>query len=65
MNEILKKLSLDAGGSHYPSINPQLQQKFAELVIEECIDILNQRNDHAVIVNSIKEIKEHFGLQNE
>lgn len=37
MNEIFKQLSLQAGGSHYPTINPALQQKFAELVIEETL----------------------------
>ena len=37
MNEIFKKLSLEAGGSHYPDINPQLQQKFAELVIRDTL----------------------------
>lgn len=37
MNEIFKQLSLQAGGSHYPTINPALQQKFAELVIKETL----------------------------
>ena len=38
-------------------------QKFAELIVRECVDILNTRKDHSVIVNSIKEIKEHFGVE--
>ena len=40
MNNKLKQLSLMAGGSHYPIINPQLQQKFAELIIRECIEVI-------------------------
>lgn len=40
MNEKLKHLSLMAGGSHYPMINPELQQKFAELIIQECIEVI-------------------------
>lgn len=39
--ELLTKLQLQAGGSHYPSINPEMQQRFAELIIEECCRALN------------------------
>jgi len=35
--ELLKKLQMEAGGSHYPDINPDLQAKFAELIVAECI----------------------------
>lgn len=38
-------------------------EKMVELVVRECLNILNTRNTHAVIVNSIKEIKEHFGVE--
>lgn len=37
MNKKLHELSLQAGGSHYPSINSDLQEKFAKLIINECI----------------------------
>ena len=32
--ELLKKLQLQAGGSHYPDINPQIQELFAKLIVE-------------------------------
>lgn len=35
--ELLKQLQLQAGGSHYPKINPELQQAFAKLILDECI----------------------------
>lgn len=35
--ELLKKLQLQAGGSHYPDINPQIQELFAKLIVEECL----------------------------
>jgi hypothetical protein len=38
MNDLLKELSLQAGGSHYPTINPELQAKFAELIVRDCCD---------------------------
>ena len=37
MNEIFKKLSLEAGGSHYPTINPQLQQQFGEAIVKQIL----------------------------
>jgi hypothetical protein len=40
MNERIKQLSMQAGGSLYPDINSELQQKFAELVIRECIEVI-------------------------
>lgn len=38
-------------------------QKYTELVVRECVGILESRNDHTVIVNAIKEVKEHFGVE--
>lgn len=77
MNKLLKELSLAAGGSHYPSINPNTQEVFARLVIAECIKAVQRTDralartsyDHSVvegtIQQSIKSINEHFGLKNE
>ena len=46
MNEVFKQLSLMAGGSHYPSINPDIQQRFGELIVEECIkQLLEWKNE--------------------
>jgi len=38
-------------------------EKFSELLLKECVQILDRRNEHPVIVNSIKEIKETFGVE--
>lgn len=68
MNEQFKQISLMAGGSHYPSINPDLQQKFGELIIEECCKVLSTEtirhdgygyNQHALY----QKIREHFGIK--
>ena len=37
--ELLRQLQLQAGGSHYPDINPQIQEKFAELIVRECAEL--------------------------
>jgi hypothetical protein len=39
MNERIKQLALQAGGSHYPEVNSMQLEKFAELIVRECADI--------------------------
>jgi hypothetical protein len=38
MNQKFKELALEAGGSHYPEVNSVQLEKFANLVVQECID---------------------------
>ena len=56
---LLTQLQLEAGGSHYPSINPEIQARFAELIVFECIKIAVFNGDSA----TGKAIKEHFGVE--
>ena len=37
MNPTIKQLALEAGGSHYPDVGGKLLEKFAELVVRECL----------------------------
>lgn len=72
MNEKLKELSLQAGGAHYPSINPDVQEQFALLLIDECIDAVKNTNKHhafttfdlgmveATIEKSVESIRQRF-----
>ena len=69
MNEqILHKLKLEAGGSFYPDVNPDLQRKFAELIVEECIKKIDKdvvvftKNDVDTKNLCIGIIKQHFGV---
>ncbi len=43
MNTIFERISLAAGGSHYPTINPDLQQKFGELIVQQVMDCIQRR----------------------
>lgn len=43
MNKIFEQISLAAGGSHYPTINPDLQQKFGELIVQQVIDCIQRK----------------------
>jgi len=75
--ELLKELQLQVGGSHYPSINPEMQEAFARLVIAKCIDAVKQTkkghahtthdldNVESTIQRSIDSITETFGIPNE
>ena len=66
MNEKIKELALQAGGSHYPDVGGKLLEKFAELLIKECagvtLDYTNEDHytgwcDHSA------EILTHFGVK--
>ena len=59
MNGLIKSFSLEAGGSHYPSINPNLQQKFAELIIRRCAELANTAEPY----KSSDLILQHFGMK--
>lgn len=41
MNEKIKEIVLQAGGSHYPEVGGELLQQFARLLINECIESVN------------------------
>ena len=74
MNQLLKDFSLQAGGAHYPDINPDMQEAFARLVIAECINAVKRTNKthaytthdlgtvEATIQRSIDSITKTFGL---
>ena len=62
MNERIKELALQTGGSHYPDVNTAQLEKFAELIIQDCADLAYSYNifGRGRAWNLI--IKEHFGL---
>jgi hypothetical protein len=68
--ELLTKFQLQAGGSHYPGINPQIQAKFAELIVRECLAQVDKVN--AMLDNDKEKtgvawvglaIAKHFGIE--
>ena len=63
MNPIIKQLALEAGGSHYPEVNPVQLQKFAELIVRECAALVKGQPhvDKMMDCNSV--IKQHFGVE--
>ena len=73
MNDTIKLLALQAGGSHYPEVNSVQLKKFAELIIQECIGIVQNvppgykdyrdQIEDAFRADAIQEIKYHFGIE--
>ena len=59
--EIQKRLSLAAGGSLYPSINPELQQKFGDCVLDEALYVIDMLPSDATMEDAVRAIRGHFG----
>ena len=81
MNERIKELAEQAG-NHYRTTTPgadtftnpvygvipkKFLDKFAELIVRECMDVvcdINQEYDGgSTVVNAAEEIKSHFGVE--
>lgn len=70
--ELIKKFQLQAGGSYYPTVNPEMQLSFAKQIINECLDAVKHTDTRhalttfdkglidATIERSLKSIRERF-----
>ena len=73
MNKKIKELALQAGGSHYPDVGGKTLEKFAELIVRECIHVAlrdalptwdNAASEaNAQCVKIAADLKEHFGVE--
>ena len=80
MNERIKELAVQAGGVMFGELCGTLNfdtEKFAELIVKECIDIVKPTPDHEVwpqsylggvdglelLEDKVKRIKRHFGVE--
>jgi len=64
MNENIRKLALEAGGSHYPSVNTKQLEYFAKLIVKECAEVASC-NGHVSGFTLGDLIKDHFGINND
>jgi len=71
MNERIKELAAKA---KLHMVSEPRMQEFAELIIQDCVDIVNKRKDAAIdadwlvdeaMSNAVWDIEEHFGVENE
>ena len=68
MNEILKKLADDCRTLYRDGSGEYVEQfdeeKFAELIVRECIDIVANSVDHREPASTyVDKIKQHFGVE--
>lgn len=60
--ELFKRIALEAGGSHYPDVGGKTLEKFAELIVHECVEAVKETDtrhgyttfDHGQIVSTIE-----------
>jgi hypothetical protein len=72
--QILKEIALQAGGSHYPEVGGTTLEKFAELLLEKVIEVVQNTPVHCAyttydlgtvectINKSVEAIEQAFGL---
>ena len=72
MNEKFKRLALEAGGSTYPEVGGKNLERFAQLLIQECIDVVSATPTHCAmttfqmgivkctIEKSVEALQNHF-----
>ena len=68
MNERIKELADQAELTIRTSIgtymsHPEFNKKFAELIVSDCLDIVDENVSGMVGVNAMKKIEEHFGMR--
>jgi hypothetical protein len=52
MKNKIKELALQAGGSHYPEVGGETLQKFADLVLAECIDAAKNADTRNIVLTT-------------
>ena len=68
MNERIRQLAKEAGFYKYGDHFEEIIEKFAELIVQECIDIIapysvRMSRPGEEYLHPIQEIKEHFGVK--
>jgi hypothetical protein len=63
MNEKIKELALQTGGSHYPGVNSELLEMFANMIIDECVDAVKTADMKQIVFTTfdagmVKGVKE-------
>jgi hypothetical protein len=75
MNENIKEIALQAGGSHYPDVGGVTLEKFAQMIVQECAEQIrlkgtdwidwmpSQQGIRPEYVAMAQHIKQHFGVE--
>ena len=63
MNERIKQLALQAGQGEPFHIPPEFVEKFAELIVAECLNLVDRGGEFVSRPKLVERIKEHFGVE--
>jgi hypothetical protein len=64
MNERIKQLLEQAGITYAVMPKDTVYEKFAELIVQDCMDVVNDAVDHREPASTyVGKIKEHFGVK--
>jgi len=64
MNERIRELAHEAGLPTYnPEGVPTKLEKFAELIVKECVSVCNGLGDWCDPGTTAEQIKQHFGVE--
>jgi hypothetical protein len=65
MNERIKELALQAGFNpyNYQGSNSALFEKFAELIIRECVELNRQELSFSAFARMLDKYEDHFGIE--
>ena len=61
MNERIKELAIQSGLPTALDYHQRRYEKFAELIVRECCDIVHRKTDESIRV--VMEIEQHFGVE--
>lgn len=58
MKQKVKEIALETGGSHYPEVGGELLQSFADKLIAECIDAVNNADCKSFVYTNFDKDRE-------
>jgi hypothetical protein len=64
VNERIKELAEESGIGYLSSVHPSTLEKFAELIVRECLKVMDQQwivPDE--VYQAMQDIKKHFGVE--
>lgn len=64
IKELIEQAQMDGDNIHYYS--PVFAEKFAELIVRECIDLVEgytKQRTHTTFYKAEEQIKQHFGVE--
>lgn len=63
MNERIRELAEESGIGYLSSVHPSISEKFAELIVAECMKLNSKELSITAIERLLPLYREHFGVE--